>query len=42
MIMQAASYENGWLLLASDAVHVHDPVSGQCFNIGVQDAAKLV
>jgi 2-polyprenyl-6-methoxyphenol hydroxylase-like FAD-dependent oxidoreductase len=29
------------VLLAGDAAHVHSPVGGQGFNIGVQDAVNL-
>jgi 3-(3-hydroxy-phenyl)propionate hydroxylase len=41
MTRQAASYQEGRVLLAGDAAHVHYPVGGQGLNIGVQDAVNL-
>src|SRR6185312_14920489 len=38
---QAASYRDGRVLLAGDAVHVHPPMGGQGLQIGVQDAVNL-
>jgi 2-polyprenyl-6-methoxyphenol hydroxylase-like FAD-dependent oxidoreductase len=41
MARQAASYQNGRVLLAGDAAHVHSPMGGQGLNLGVQDAMNL-
>jgi 2-polyprenyl-6-methoxyphenol hydroxylase-like FAD-dependent oxidoreductase len=41
MARQAASYQQGRVLLAGDAAHVHSPVGGQGLNLGVQDAVNL-
>jgi 2-polyprenyl-6-methoxyphenol hydroxylase-like FAD-dependent oxidoreductase len=41
MARQAEAYRDQRVLLAGDAAHVHNPVSGQGLNIGVQDAVNL-
>jgi 2-polyprenyl-6-methoxyphenol hydroxylase-like FAD-dependent oxidoreductase len=38
---QAASYRQGWVLLAGDAAHVHSPTGGLGIGLGVQDAVNL-
>ncbi|MBB4567464.1 FAD-dependent monooxygenase [Rhizobium leucaenae] len=38
---QAVSYRNGRVLLAGDAAHVHSPLGGQGFNLGLGDAMNL-
>jgi 2-polyprenyl-6-methoxyphenol hydroxylase-like FAD-dependent oxidoreductase len=38
---QAQSYQQGRLLLAGDAAHVHPPFGGQGLNLGFMDAANL-
>jgi 3-(3-hydroxy-phenyl)propionate hydroxylase len=41
MARQAASYQNGRVLLAGDSAHVHTPAGGQGLGAGVQDAVNL-
>jgi 3-(3-hydroxy-phenyl)propionate hydroxylase len=41
MTRQAVAYQDGRVLLAGDAAHVHAPMGGQGLNIGVQDAVNL-
>ncbi|MFI6339620.1 FAD-dependent monooxygenase [Streptomyces sp. NPDC050535] len=38
---QAARYQEGRVLLAGDAAHIHFPAGGQGLNMGVQDAVNL-
>jgi hypothetical protein len=38
---QLPAYRTGRVLFAGDAAHIHPPLSGQGFNLGVQDAVNL-
>jgi 2-polyprenyl-6-methoxyphenol hydroxylase-like FAD-dependent oxidoreductase len=38
---QVEAYRAGPLLFAGDAAHIHPPMGGQGFNLGVQDAVNL-
>ena len=38
---QAARYQEGCVLLAGDAAHIHSPVGAQGMNTGIQDAWNL-
>jgi 2-polyprenyl-6-methoxyphenol hydroxylase-like FAD-dependent oxidoreductase len=38
---QVQAYRSGPLLFAGDAAHIHPPMGGQGFNLGVQDAMNL-
>ncbi|MFC5832127.1 FAD-dependent monooxygenase [Nonomuraea insulae] len=37
----ARTYQEGRMLLAGDAAHVHSPLGGQGLNLGLQDAVNL-
>ena len=37
----ADTYQNGRLVLAGDAAHVHSPAGGQGMNLGIRDAVSL-
>jgi 2-polyprenyl-6-methoxyphenol hydroxylase-like FAD-dependent oxidoreductase len=38
---QLSAYRAGRVLFAGDAAHIHPPLGGQGFNLGIQDAANL-
>jgi FAD binding domain len=38
---QATAYRKGRVLLAGDAAHIHSPLGGQGFNLGLGDAMNL-
>ncbi|HEV3427020.1 MAG TPA: FAD-dependent monooxygenase [Paraburkholderia sp.] len=38
---QATAYRAGRVLLAGDAAHIHSPLGGQGFNLGIADAMNL-
>ncbi|MCW3463018.1 FAD-dependent monooxygenase [Chitinophaga nivalis] len=38
---QATTYQNGRILLAGDAAHIHAPLGGQGLNLGLGDAMNL-
>ncbi len=37
----AATFKKGKVLLAGDAAHIHNPLGGQGFNVGIQDAFNI-